>query len=594
MTYLSIVAASRNDDHGGDPLIRTQIFINNLAKQCDKYKLDAELILVDWNPVSDRPGLSAVLSLPEKTSYLDAKVVTVPTFLHNRLKYSENLNLFQMIAKNVGIRRANGDYILATNIDIIFSDELINFISKKNLNTKNVYRVDRFDIRSGLAINMSLDEALKYAWSNIIRINTRFATSDLKSHMYSPQESLQHFRPDSAFIDKLPKELTLIQEQDTWKIRPENKADISKVFCNGCGDFTLMSKQGWEHIRGYPEFESFSMNIDSMGLLAAHYAGFTEISLLPPCACFHIEHNLGSGWTPEGANLLFKKLEKKQTLSPEWNVLTPLVSKMQNSKKTLHFNNTTWGLEGFDLPILALGERIKICGELLSRLKHFSTSKSIGALLPVYDLDRLNFWRAKEKLENLLNETEQVQLFVPDASGAYTEEKSYIQYIKKYKMCNVIFKIDHLDPCAILRFDPSETNGEILIKSIDIQDHSDQKYNLLTNKSKQNGLSVSGSAIQIKSYTPPKIKSQSSKIKKYLPTFLKTGIKRTKKFMPLALKRSVSKFRKKVRTALVSQNKNGIMIKSIGIDPQIIFPPLDENISFPLYVKIEMIRKNNI
>ncbi|HEX7294596.1 MAG TPA: hypothetical protein VF251_02510, partial [Pyrinomonadaceae bacterium] len=55
--YLSVVAASRNDDHGGDPLIRTQIFLNNFARQCEKYRLSAELILIDWNPVADRPGL---------------------------------------------------------------------------------------------------------------------------------------------------------------------------------------------------------------------------------------------------------------------------------------------------------------------------------------------------------------------------------------------------------------------------------------------------------------------------------------------------------------------------------------------------------
>ena len=51
LPYLYIVAASRNDDHGGDPLIRTQIFIKNSARQCEKYRLPAELIIVDWNPV---------------------------------------------------------------------------------------------------------------------------------------------------------------------------------------------------------------------------------------------------------------------------------------------------------------------------------------------------------------------------------------------------------------------------------------------------------------------------------------------------------------------------------------------------------------
>ena len=77
LPYLSVVAASRNDDHGGDPLIRTQIFINNLSRQCEKYRLPAELIIVDWNPVPDRPGLAAVLNLPVGSTFVQARTVTV-------------------------------------------------------------------------------------------------------------------------------------------------------------------------------------------------------------------------------------------------------------------------------------------------------------------------------------------------------------------------------------------------------------------------------------------------------------------------------------------------------------------------------------
>src|SRR6185312_12048128 len=99
--YITIVAASRNDDHGGDPLIRTQIFINNLARQCELHQLPAELIIVDWNPVPERPGLAAVLHAPSESRFIQAHTVTVPTILHQRLKYSDRLPFFQMIAKNV-------------------------------------------------------------------------------------------------------------------------------------------------------------------------------------------------------------------------------------------------------------------------------------------------------------------------------------------------------------------------------------------------------------------------------------------------------------------------------------------------------------
>jgi hypothetical protein len=40
--YLSVVAVSRNDDHGGDPLRRTQLFIDSLAWQVGRYSLSTE------------------------------------------------------------------------------------------------------------------------------------------------------------------------------------------------------------------------------------------------------------------------------------------------------------------------------------------------------------------------------------------------------------------------------------------------------------------------------------------------------------------------------------------------------------------------
>ena len=37
--YLSIVATTRNDDHGGSLLRRTQTFVNALVAQCNRHEL---------------------------------------------------------------------------------------------------------------------------------------------------------------------------------------------------------------------------------------------------------------------------------------------------------------------------------------------------------------------------------------------------------------------------------------------------------------------------------------------------------------------------------------------------------------------------
>ncbi|MDB5305838.1 MAG: hypothetical protein JWO38_40, partial [Gemmataceae bacterium] len=62
--YLSVVAAARNDDHGGNLLGRMQLFVNGLLEQCRRHRLPAELVLVEWNPPPDRPRLADALRWP--------------------------------------------------------------------------------------------------------------------------------------------------------------------------------------------------------------------------------------------------------------------------------------------------------------------------------------------------------------------------------------------------------------------------------------------------------------------------------------------------------------------------------------------------
>ena len=51
--YLSVVAAARNDDHGGNLLRRLQIFVNALVGQANRHRLPIELVLVEWNPPAE-------------------------------------------------------------------------------------------------------------------------------------------------------------------------------------------------------------------------------------------------------------------------------------------------------------------------------------------------------------------------------------------------------------------------------------------------------------------------------------------------------------------------------------------------------------
>jgi len=390
--YLSVVAASRNDDHGGDPLIRTQIFIDCFARQCEKYRLPAELILVDWNPVEGRPGLAGVLRLPAEASYCSARVITVPAVLHHGFKYADRLAFFQMIAKNVGIRRARGQFVLATNIDIIFSDELMRHLGRQRLDPTKMLRVDRYDIQRDIPPTFSVDETLAYAWTHPVRSNRRLGPMALVDNLYGADPFKRQCEPGPE-AGRLVEGIDVIPEGDGWAVRPSRDTAIENLHTNACGDFTLLSREGWNAIHGYAEFAAYSFNIDSFGLAAAHYAGFAEVSLLPPCVCFHIEHSLGSGWTPEGEKKLFARLQEKKILNPEWSVLHPVVEAMRLGELPRPLNGPSWGLAGFELPEDPLLPGEIVPGPLHPRNYQPPVGAPVSALHPEFDLDLLTLWQ---------------------------------------------------------------------------------------------------------------------------------------------------------------------------------------------------------
>jgi hypothetical protein len=179
--YLSIVVTTRNDDHGGSLLRRTQTFVNALIGQCKRHQLAAELIVVEWNPPPDRPPLHEALHWPADTSPCQVRFIEVPESAHTRFSHADALPLLQMIGKNVGIRRARGRFVLATNIDIIFSDELMSFLAAKKPDAKYMYRIDRHDVMADVPANATVEEQLAYCVRHHLRVNARGGTYSLNS-----------------------------------------------------------------------------------------------------------------------------------------------------------------------------------------------------------------------------------------------------------------------------------------------------------------------------------------------------------------------------------------------------------------------------
>jgi len=183
-TDLSVVVTARNDDHGGNLLHRMQLFVNGLLEQGQRHQLKAELVLVEWNPPPDRPRLREALSWPMEKGPCTVRVIEVPPEIHKRFRFSDVLPLFQMIAKNVGIRRAGGKFVLATNIDLLFSDELMRFLASGRLRKGQMYRVDRYDVPADVPSAAPIEAQLEYCRQNVIRINAREGTDNLQTGQF--------------------------------------------------------------------------------------------------------------------------------------------------------------------------------------------------------------------------------------------------------------------------------------------------------------------------------------------------------------------------------------------------------------------------
>src|SRR5208283_2772664 len=170
--YISVVVAARNDNHGGNMLDRMQAFLDSWMAQSERYGLPSEIVVVEWNPPGARPRLIDALRWPDKPGPVEVHFVEVSPELHAALSKSAPnaaaIPLHQMIAKNAGIRRSRGEFVLATNLDIVFSPELMRFLAQRRLERGAIYRMDRYDVASGIPDSAAgVDKLLEYCQSNV-------------------------------------------------------------------------------------------------------------------------------------------------------------------------------------------------------------------------------------------------------------------------------------------------------------------------------------------------------------------------------------------------------------------------------------------
>ena len=249
--YLSIITPSRNDDHGGDLLRRMQLSLYGLLVQLEKYRIESEFILIDWNAPADKPLLKDVIKWPShRLSYCTIRIIEVPSSIHQRYKGSDKMPMNVVAAINCGIRRARGQFVLPRPADLIYSDELVSYLARKTLRKGERYRIDRCDVDRNVLQFDTLEEQLEYCEKNIIKINGKGVSG-----------------------------------------KRLNETKLPDLHTNASGDFQVMSGYYWRLLGGYFETDIVGAYVDGILSYASYAAGVKEVVLRSPIRLYHIDHN---------------------------------------------------------------------------------------------------------------------------------------------------------------------------------------------------------------------------------------------------------------------------------------------------------------
>ena len=255
---LSAVVVTRNDNYGGDLNDRATYCLNSLIDTFD------EVILIDWNSPNSRPLLWDIDKNIKFRGNLKHIVITpeVASMLTNEDPHAQVC--CETLGRNIGIRRATGDYIVSTNIDVIAPrrDQLEKTINN-DLNTNTFYTISRRHIE----------------WKDI----EEFHGGERK---YGDWEKLRNHLIENS-------------EERKYEEKVVDGDDYSIVNC--CGDFQLAHRDIWDEIRGFEEELIYVLYSDTNVQKKAVKHGFELKAIYSP-ALFHIYHGKGGGGFLDGIN----------------------------------------------------------------------------------------------------------------------------------------------------------------------------------------------------------------------------------------------------------------------------------------------------
>jgi len=316
--YLSFVVVGRNDNYGYKFKERFQNFLDNLVYLCEKYKLNSEIIIVEWNPPKENKKLYEELRINKKRKCLQIRFIEVPKKIHDNFENSSKIALFEYPGKNIGIRKAKGDFVLITNPDILFNEEIIHFFSEGKLKENSYYRIKKYNLSDVPSIYSSnkFSDYCKNNW-------------EYREDKYLTTRNLSKKR---IFLKKIPlmvlgfvRRILLRIFSKKYRIRMSAEGFV------GPGDFTLMSKENWIKLKGYPEIK-IKHFLDSAVCINAKTKGIQKVELKDPLRIYHQFH------------YQTKKIKTQQQQKFEGELFKKIIKGIK-----IDYNDSNWGLDKIKL-----------------------------------------------------------------------------------------------------------------------------------------------------------------------------------------------------------------------------------------------------
>lgn len=272
---ISAVIVSRNDNYGGHLNERATYAINSAIDSFD------EVIYVDWNSEESSLLYSILDNLHTKGNL--KHIVIPPQVASQMTNYDPQAQkCCEVLARNIGIRRATGDYIVSTNIDIIQPkrEDILTLIEQKG-------KKDFFTTVSRREVE----------WDYI----KEFQGGDY------------NFDNWSAFRDDAYK--TSVPRNKLEKTTPGDEYSI----INCCGDFQLAPANVWHDIRGFEEELIYPLFADTNVQKKAKDKGYDLTGEFSP-PLFHINHGSkgwGGGGIADGVNKKANDMNRAVTFQQE-------------------------------------------------------------------------------------------------------------------------------------------------------------------------------------------------------------------------------------------------------------------------------------